>query len=177
MAERKAPTNFLWENLDRSAISNHGVYLLNLPIADGDAACSPVSDIERLYSASRTAVDKDIASGRATLLGCKGSVCIVWIGNTNGQMIETFRVSPVDEVASLGRLSIPFELLVPFGCKAKTDWICFQRSFLAIEEEHPLGLVKPQTSNRRPAVSPKFSGTSRQQTSRQCPTRKRVVCR
>ena len=84
VARWKASTNRLWENLDRRAISNHRIDLLDLPIADGDTARSPVSDIERLYSASGAAVDEDISSGRATLFDCKGSVDLIWIGDTDG---------------------------------------------------------------------------------------------
>lgn len=163
VAEWKAPTNLLWKNVDRCAISNHRVYLFDLPIADGDTARSPVLDIERLYSASGAAVNEDITSGRAPLFGCKGSVCIIWIGNAYGQVVETIWVPPVDDVASLGRLSITFKLLVPFRCKSKADRICLQWTRLAIEKKQPLGLVNPQSRDRWPVVSSKLSCASGQQ--------------
>lgn len=124
--QMKTAREFLRENLNRRAISNHRVDLLDLPIADGNTTRCPVSDIERLYSASGAAVDEDISSGRATLFDCKGSVDLIWIGDTDGQMVKAIRVAPVNDVAPLGRLSIAFELLVPFRCKAKTNRVCFQ---------------------------------------------------
>lgn len=163
VARWKASTNRLGENLDRRAIPHHRVDLLNLPIADGDTARSPVSDIERFYSTSGTAVDEYISTGRAPLFGCKGSVCIIWIGNAYGQMVETIRVTPVDDVASFGRLSIAFELLVPFRCKSKTNRICLQWTRFAIEKKQPLGLVNPQSCDRWPVVSSKLSCASGQQ--------------
>lgn len=160
MAEWKAPTNLLWKNIDRCAISNHRVYLFDLPIADGDTARSPVLDIERLYSALGAAVNEDIASGRAPLFGCKGSVCIIWIGNAYGQVIETIWVPPVDDVVTLGRLSITFKLLVPFRCKSKADRICLQWTRFAIKKKEPLGLVNPQSRDRWSVVSSKLSCAS-----------------
>ena len=159
----KSSNNFLRENLDRRAISNHRVYLFDLPVAYGDTARSPVLDIERLYSASGAAVNEDIASGRAPLFGCKGSVCIIWIGNAYGQVIETIWVPPVDDVVTLGRLSITFKLLVPFRCKSKADRICLQWTRFAIEKKQSLRFINPQPRDRWPVVSSKLSCASGQQ--------------
>ena len=156
----KSSNNFLRENLDRRAIPHHRVDLLNLPIADGDTARSPVSDIERFYSPSGTTVNEDIASGRAPLFGCKGNVRIIWVGNAYGQVVETIWVSPVDDVASLGRPSITFKLLVPFRCKSKADRICLQWTRFAIEKKQSLRFINPQPRDRWPVVSSKLSCAS-----------------
>lgn len=155
--------NFLREDLDRCAISNHGVYLFDLPIVDGDAACSPVSDIERLFSPSGTTVNEDISSGCAALFGSKGKICTIRIGNTYGQMVKTIWVSPVDDISALGSLSITFELLVTGRSKTKSDRICFQWTCLTIEKKQTLGLVNPQARDRRSIIGSKLSCACGQQ--------------
>ncbi len=108
-------------------------------------------------------MNEDIASGRAPLFGCKGNVRIIWVRNAYGQVVETIWVPPVDDVASLGRLSITFKLLVPFRRKSKADRICLQWTRLAIEKKQPLGLLNPQSRDRWPVVSSKLSCASGQQ--------------
>lgn len=80
-------------------------------------------------------MDKYVLSGRPTKRFRKSDVGLIWIGNPNGKVEETFRIPSIYQIRALRRPPIPFELLVAFGCETKTDGVGLQDTIRPVKQQ------------------------------------------
>ena len=102
-------------------------------------------------------MDENVVSGRSTKRFRKRDVG----GNADGEVEETFRIPPTNQIRTLRRPSIPLELLVALGCEAQTDGVGLQDTIRTVKHQQPLRFVNSQPGYSGSVIRPKLSGTAR----------------
>lgn len=108
---------------DGRPVPHHCIDLFDLAVGHRDTACGPVAFVHWVNAPSRPAMYEDVTTRRFLLRRCKCDVRLVWIRDADGEVEQTVRIAPVNEVGAFGCSSIPLKLLMTFRCKPQPDRI------------------------------------------------------
>lgn len=108
-------------------------------------------------------VNENITARTQTHAGGTGDIHFIGVGNADRQVKAAVRISPVDDIFTLGRFPVTLELLVPLGRKSEVN-IKRPKDASVMQQVHlSVTFIDDHPGHFRPIVGPEFGSTARSQ--------------
>src|SRR5690554_1864798 len=132
----------LWTYFNQSIVRHQLPDFFHVVVGQGNAAFGPVQRAEKPFGKlwiTRGTVDHNQIACRLAQRGSTFDICLIGIGNIDGQIIAVARFAPVKPVKPFGRAQITFMAFGP-GLFAQRDAIAFDHLATVFEMQLALGL-------------------------------------